>query len=124
MHALTSKQMTALIVQLDEEDGRIHAVVGSGASSVMPLVTPEPGDQTDVAEREIAQREADAMLEHYRMQLADIGAARARMAIGAYGRCIDCHAPISFARLSAYPTAKRCAECQRTHERRRAVPLS
>jgi len=56
------------------------------------------------------------MPDHYRMQLADIAAARARMQRGQYGNCIDCQQPIPFSRLQAYPTAKRCTACQRRHE--------
>jgi DnaK suppressor protein len=54
------------------------------------------------------------------MQLAalhDIEAARRRIAAGTYGQCTDCHADIDYERLLAYPTAKRCAQCQRVHER-------
>ncbi|WP_348635772.1 MULTISPECIES: TraR/DksA C4-type zinc finger protein [unclassified Cupriavidus] len=56
------------------------------------------------------------MPDHYRMQLADIAAARARKQRGQYGNCIDCQQPIPFSRLQAYPTAKRCTACQRRHE--------
>jgi RNA polymerase-binding transcription factor DksA len=57
------------------------------------------------------------MLEHYRMQLDDIAATRARMAGGEFGTCVECRQPIPFERLAAYPTAKRCADCQHKHER-------
>ena len=30
--------------------------------------------------------------------------------------CIDCGQPIPFARLEAYPTAKRCLRCQQIRE--------
>lgn len=53
-------------------------------------------------------------------ELRDIEAARARMADGSYGICVDCGEPIAPARLQAYPTAKRCTDCQTVHERRSA----
>jgi len=81
-----------------------------------PPIAPDPGDQTDIADREIVQLQSDALLEHYRMQLSDIAAARARMDIGTYGICSTCQTPITFERLAAYPTATRCAQCQRMHE--------
>ena len=53
------------------------------------------------------------------VELQDIHAAQARLADGTYGVCIDCGEPVPFARLLAYPTAKRCLACQQTHEARR-----
>ena len=34
-----------------------------------------------------------------------------------FGRCTECGAEIGFARLRAFPTARRCVPCQRVHER-------
>ncbi|MCZ7564604.1 MAG: TraR/DksA C4-type zinc finger protein [Burkholderiales bacterium] len=53
-------------------------------------------------------------------ELRDIEAARARLADGSYGTCTDCGEPIALARLEAYPTAKRCTDCQTAYERQRA----
>jgi len=117
VNPLTSSQLAALTGKLDEEEARVHAAVGAGTSPLAPLDQREPGDQTDVADYEIGERQADAMLEHYRMQLDDIAATRARMAGGDFGTCVDCGQPIPFERLAAYPTAKRCADCQHKHER-------
>jgi RNA polymerase-binding transcription factor DksA len=50
-------------------------------------------------------------------EVRDIEAALARIDGAAYGRCIDCGTEVDYARLTAYPTAKRCAECQAVHER-------
>lgn len=50
-------------------------------------------------------------------QVRDINAALKRMQAGTYGICIDCEGEIDFERLSVYPTAKRCIECQRHHEK-------
>ena len=38
---------------------------------------------------------------------------------GAYGKCVDCGDAITYERLDAYPTAKRCITCQSRHENRR-----
>jgi DnaK suppressor protein len=48
--------------------------------------------------------------------LADVEAALARLDEGSYGECIDCGAGIPYARLSAYPAAKRCVGCQEIAE--------
>ena len=48
--------------------------------------------------------------------LADVEAALGRLAEGGYGECVDCGADIPYARLSAYPAAKRCVACQEVAE--------
>jgi DnaK suppressor protein len=60
-----------------------------------------------------------AMNEHATAELGDIEAALGRMDAGTYGQCTDCGVTIPPARLSAYPTAKRCINCQTAAEQRR-----
>ena len=62
---------------------------------------------TDVAYAEVARDAAE---------LQDILAAQVRLAVGTYGTCIDCDEPVPYARLAAYPSAKRCLHCQQTRE--------
>jgi len=52
----------------------------------------------------------------------DIEAAQHRILSGTYGRCLDCGEPIQFERLDAYPTAKRCLDCQVRHEHDTPTP--
>jgi DnaK suppressor protein len=59
-----------------------------------------------------------AGLRHALKDLAEVDAALGRMRDGSYGVCIDCAEEIAPARLSAYPTATRCLECQQTYEAR------
>lgn len=79
--------------------------------------TSDAGDEslasliTDINNAEVAR---DAT------ELQDIHAAQARLAAGTYGVCIDCGASVPYARLVAYPTAKRCLGCQQIHEANRA----
>ena len=49
-------------------------------------------------------------------ELRDMEAAQARLSAGSYGRCIDCHEEIEYARLRAQPGALRCIDCQRIYE--------
>ena len=49
-------------------------------------------------------------------ELDEIEDALARLAGGTYGRCQDCGAAISQARLAAMPTARHCVECRRKLE--------
>ncbi|WP_455289109.1 TraR/DksA family transcriptional regulator [Cupriavidus necator] len=116
MSALGEKELQALIAQFDQEEQRIRAQVGSGDMPVLAPPMRDPGDQVDAANEEVTERTDDAMLDHYRMQLADIGAARERIGGGRYGICTDCGERIPFPRLQAYPTVKRCTPCQRRHE--------
>jgi len=56
-------------------------------------------------------------------ELADIAEARARIADGRYGGCVDCGQAISFERLSAQPTAKRCIKDQEAWEKKHGSSL-
>lgn len=49
-------------------------------------------------------------------ELRDVEAALQRIRDGVYGQCQDCGGEIARERLEAYPTAKRCVECQRRRE--------
>jgi DnaK suppressor protein len=60
-----------------------------------------------------------AINEHETAELGDIDAALERMDAGTYGQCTDCGVTIPPARLNAYPTAKRCLDCQTLAEQRR-----
>ncbi|HEX5959908.1 MAG TPA: TraR/DksA C4-type zinc finger protein [Rhodanobacteraceae bacterium] len=73
-------------------------------------------DRLDVAMADTAMATDDAMVRQNMQDMRDIDAARKRLASGSYGICIDCGEPVGFERLLAYPTAKRCIECQRLHE--------
>ena len=53
-----------------------------------------------------------AMNEHETAELGDIEAALERIQAGTFGLCTDCGVTIPTARLTAYPTAKRCIDCQ------------
>lgn len=52
-------------------------------------------------------------------ELRDVEAALERLRNGTYDKCVDCGDPITYERLDAYPTAKRCITCQSRHENRR-----
>ena len=121
MDSLTKPGLAALATLMDREELRIRTLLGTADLPVGEVAAPEPGDEVDVANEEVAQRLDDALADHYRGQLSDIEAARARIRTGDYGVCIDCHEAIPYARLQAYPTAKRCTACQRRHEQLFAI---
>jgi DnaK suppressor protein len=60
-----------------------------------------------------------AINEHETAELGDIDAALERIQAGTYGICSDCGVSIPPARLNAYPTAKRCVDCQSLSEHHR-----
>jgi DnaK suppressor protein len=60
-----------------------------------------------------------AINEHETAELGDIEAALERLDAGTYGQCADCGVTIPPARLNAYPTAKRCIDCQSLVEHHR-----
>jgi len=60
-----------------------------------------------------------AINEHETAELGDIEAALERTDAGTYGQCSDCGVAIAPARLNAYPTAKRCIDCQTRKEQGR-----
>lgn len=78
------------------------------------------GEVADVGDDSVASLMTD--LDHAEVQrrvdaVRDIDAALERIKSGHYGTCIDCGADIDFDRLSAFPTAKRCVDCQSRHEK-------
>lgn len=83
----------------------------------------DPGGLGDAADESVANLLGEishAEVSRDVSELRDIAAAEARMAHGRYAICIDCGADVPYERLIAYPTAKRCLECQRQHEKTHA----
>jgi DnaK suppressor protein len=70
---------------------------------------------TDAEQRERQLGEVLRM----RQQLERLARARAAIAAGTYGVCIDCGSAIPDGRLQAIPDAERCVSCQSLAARRR-----
>jgi RNA polymerase-binding protein DksA len=117
MLTLNRQQIDALVMQLDQNEQRIRSQAGIGSPSRLQLNSREAKDVGDIAETESEELVVDAMLDHLRQELADIAAARRRMADGTYGICTECGQPVPLPRLRAYPTARRCTPCQEQYER-------
>jgi len=78
------------------------------------------GRVTDSGDESVADLLTDvgvAMIDRQVHELRDIEAARKRLAAGSFGDCEDCGTDIGFERLMAYPTARRCIQCQNKHEK-------
>lgn len=120
MTALTTSERDKLASMLNERKQTMRNEIRAGLARMrtegyedLLSGTSDAGDEalatlvTDVTNAEVARDAAE---------LHDILAAQARLASGRYSICIDCEGPIPYARLAAYPTAKRCIRCQEIHE--------
>lgn len=59
----------------------------------------------------------NAIIGLHLQKISDLNAALERLASNAYAICVDCGGEIAYQRLLAYPTAKRCMDCQNLHEK-------
>lgn len=122
MAALTQSQIAQLARKLNEDyQILLHEVRGelenSGNQHRIDLLNNEPGDSGDES---MANALADfnlTILDRHIDAMRDIEAALQRIKDGDYGVCSDCGVNVAFARLQAYPTAKRCISCQEKRER-------
>jgi RNA polymerase-binding transcription factor DksA len=73
----------------------------------------EVATDADRRERELAEQL------RWRERVTRIEAAKAALAAGTYGICVDCGAEIPEGRLRAVPDAARCVPCQTKLNRRR-----
>ena len=120
MSQLTAEELAALVELLDTEERSLAAVIdehvaGLRASSA-PGTTTLAGDIADLAEIELVRGHQSASIERDLRALRDIEVARARIAAGSVGSCIDCGEEIGFDRLLVHPTASRCVLCQEMYE--------
>ncbi len=124
---LTVEQRDALVRRLrqrraelaDRVDARLH---GSAENRRGEAGLPRRSEETDDDGAAETARISDVQaLSRIAVELDEVDAALARAADGSYGECVDCGDPIGAQRLSAYPTALRCAGCQSYVESHRGV---
>jgi len=121
MAQLDRKQIDHLAAMLDQRYRLLKEQVeqeldGSGQSHYIDFA----GEAHDMGDEALADLLADMSIAAVHRQIAemrDIEQAYGRIDEGDYGECVDCGNAIGFARLSAYPTAKRCIECQTRKEK-------
>lgn len=73
----------------------------------------------DLEDQSLADLLVDVNLAEVTRDVQEIRAverALKRIVLGTYGTCVSCGQPIERERLEAYPTANRCAACQRAYE--------
>lgn len=126
MPDLTSQQLSQLSRALDSRQQALLEEVRtelerSGEQHYIDLA----GRVTDSGDQAVADMLADLdaeIIDRQVKELRDIDAARERLHTGRYGQCTDCGQDIGFERLTAYPTAKRCIQCQTKREKGFAHP--
>lgn len=82
------------------------------------------GRVSDLEDQSLADLLLDVNLAEIGRDVQEIRAierALKRIALGTYGTCVSCGQPIERERLEAYPTANRCAMCQRAYEHEHAT---
>jgi len=121
MPALTKTQIDELQTLLRDRHAKLleeirDELARSGDQHYIDLA----GAVTDLGDDSVADMLADLEAAHVDRQVnevRDVEAALARIKSGEYGVCIDCGEHIVFKRLQAYPTAKRCIQCQEQREK-------
>jgi len=126
----TEDDMTARADHLDEPAlRRLRRALEAKRDSLVRARDASRGDQRggadgevedgDVAERMIEQEAALRLAAFDSALLDDVARALAKLDAGAYGVSEDSGAPIPLARLEAVPWARRTAEEEEAHHRRR-----
>ncbi|HHH38056.1 MAG TPA: TraR/DksA family transcriptional regulator [Sedimenticola sp.] len=85
------------------------------------------GQVHDLEEASVADLLVDlnyAVVDHFLQEMKEVEAALQRIAEGSYGTCVACEGPVGIERLKAYPTARRCVECQQLYEKTHRQPGS
>lgn len=120
--ALTQTQIAALKKKLD----RLHQTLleevrdeleASENEQITELLGRTPPDSADFSFADALADLNVAMVDRHIHQIRDIEATRQRIVTGRFGICADCGVEVGFDRLMAYPTAKRCLNCQQQREK-------
>ena len=103
----------ALAAARAETVERLRGLTGSFAELVAASAHSNADDEHDPEGATIAfeRSQLDSLVTRARLQLAEIDAARDRLAAGRYGVCEVCGGPVAAARLEALPTARTCIAC-------------
>lgn len=120
--ALTPGQIDDLKLLLQERERQLTATLNTELhvedSAHASITASSDADWTT------ADVDADTLIasaERHSTALADTNAALEKVADGRYGVCETCGEAIGYARLLAYPSARRCLACQRSEEARSGV---
>jgi DnaK suppressor protein len=118
---MTKKHIVTLQRQMEEE---LAHLINETREEMDPELKANyidiDGNVADTGDEAVADTLIDtdnAIIGMHLQEVRDLNAALDRIQSGVYGVCIDCSGEIGSKRLTAYPTAKRCIECQVQHEK-------
>ena len=126
MSELSEAQVRTIEQRLKDREAELQARVRAAKEASAERPSAQGPQVEDVGED--GEERFRSGIEHVELirdqeELADIAEARTRIADGRYGDCVDCGQPISFERLSAQPTAKRCIADQAAWEKKHGSSL-
>lgn len=101
----------ALRRYLDQESRRLEQAIAR-QQELIKAPGSTRGELLEEAAETTEQAQSISVLELLCEQLAQVNAARQRLAEGKYGICQKCGQPIPSARLKALPYATLCVHCQ------------
>jgi RNA polymerase-binding transcription factor DksA len=118
---LTPEQLGKLRAMIDERrealESEIHRDAARSRDEPYRLLAGEVSDTGDAASADLISDVDNAELSRDLQELRALETAQERIDSGSYGSCLDCGGEIEFERLLAQPTALRCFDCERVHER-------
>ena len=117
--ALTPGQIDDLTQLLEERERQLKATLNVELHAEDPAHTSiTAASDADWTSADVAADTLIASAERHAAALTDVSLALEKVADGRYGVCESCGEAIGYARLLAYPSARRCLACQRSDEAR------
>lgn len=114
---MTRKYIDALKSGMEAELERIVDETRDEMSSDLKVSYEDVADASGDAVADALVDTENAIIGMHLEKAQDLNAALDRIKMGVYGICIDCGEEIDIKRLTAYPTAKRCIDCQNQHNK-------
>ena len=116
---LTSVQIDDLKQLLEERERALKATLSAELHIEDPdYVSITARQDSDWTTADVDADTLIASAERHSTALADTTAALEKIADGRYGVCETCGEAVGYARLLAYPSARRCLACQKSKEAR------
>ncbi len=126
MSELSAAQLQQIQTRLVDREAELRTRVRTAkeeAANRPSALGPQVDDLGELGEQRFSTGIEHVELLRDQEELAEIAEARARMADGRYGECVDCGQPIAFERLLAQPIAKRCIADQEAWEKKHDTTL-
>lgn len=121
MNHLSKEQLKTMQARLEAERSRLRGLI---REELLRNDAEQYGDLAgqvhDTGDESVADLLADVnitVVGRSIQELREVEAALERIKMGSYAVCEDCATTIPFARLEAYPTARRCIADQERHEK-------